>query len=221
MILHIAGLLAAAELDALRELMSEGALFEDGNVTAGWRARERKSNRQAAPDAPLVAGALRKIEAALAGNEVFQAAALPKAIVGLLLSRYEPGMLYGTHVDDAMIAEQRADLSFTLFLSELESYDGGELVIEQTEGERGFKLPAGHLLLYPATTLHRVEPVGRGVRFAAVGWVRSLVREDAQRELLFDLDQVIELLRRGADPERALDLVLKARSNLLRRWIED
>jgi PKHD-type hydroxylase len=152
---------------------------------------------------------------------VFQAAALPKAIVGLLFSRYEPGMRYGTHIDDAMIAGQRADLSFTLFLSEPEDHDGGALVIEQTEGERGFKLPAGHLLLYPATTLHRVDPVSRGVRLAAVGWVRSLVREDTQRELLFDLDQAIELLRTRRDPERALDLVLKTRSNLLRRWIED
>lgn len=221
MILHMAGLLAAAELDALRDLMSEGALFEDGSATAGWRARERKSNRQAAPDAPLVAGALRKIEMALAGNDVFQAAALPKAIVGLLLSRYEPGMAYGTHIDDAVIAGQRADLSFTLFVSEPESCDGGELVIEQTEGERGFKLPAGHLLLYPATTLHRVEPVTRGTRLAAIGWVRSLIRDDGRRELLFDLEQAVELLRARRDPERALDLVLKTRSNLLRRWIED
>jgi PKHD-type hydroxylase len=205
---------------ALRDVLSEPHVFEDGSGTAGWRARERKRNLQAV-DAPLVAGALRKVEGALAANELFQSAAHPKAILGLLLSRYEPGMAYGPHIDDAMIGGQRADLSFTLFLSEPESYDGGELLIERTEGEHGFKLPAGHLLLYPATTLHRVAPVTRGSRLAAVGWVRSLVREEAQRELLFELDEAIALLRLGGDRERAMDLVLKARSNLLRRWLDD
>ncbi|HEX2150406.1 MAG TPA: Fe2+-dependent dioxygenase [Stellaceae bacterium] len=221
MILHIAGVLSAIETAALTELISDASLFTDGRGTAGWRARERKSNLQADADAPLVAGALRKIETALTEHEVFQAAARPKSIVGLLLSRYEPGMGYGTHVDEALIADQRTDLAFTLFLCTPNSYGGGELVIARTEGDRGFKLPAGDLLLYPATTLHRVAPVTRGVRLAAVGWVRSLVRDAGQRELLFDLDQAIELLRGGSDAERALDLVLKARGNLLRRWIED
>jgi len=164
---------------------------------------------------------LRKVEARLEQNGVFQSAARAKRIVKLLLSRYERGMAYGAHVDDAMMGGQRTDLSFTLFLSDPQTYEGGELVIERTEGDRAFKLPAGHLLLYPSTTLHRVEPVTRGVRLAAVGWVRSLVREEAQRELLFDLDQAVQLLRDGGDRERALDLVLKTRSNLLRRWVED
>ena len=225
MILQIAGLLAEPEIAALRDLMTDREIrFEDRKATAGWRARQRKNNLQAEPDAPLVGGALRKVEAALSANAVFQAAARPKSIVGLLLSRYEPGMGYGPHVDDAVIAGQRTDLSFTLFLSEPASYDGGELVIERADGERGFKLPAGHLPLYPATTLHRVEPVTSGVRLAAIGWVRSLVREEAQRELLFDLDQAMRLLRagyEGYDPECALDLVLKVRSNLLRRWVEN
>jgi PKHD-type hydroxylase len=221
MILQIAGLLPEPELRALRDVLSRETLFEDGKRTAGWRARERKNNLQADADAPLVKGALRKVEAALLGNEVFQAAARPKSILGLLFSRYEPGMAYGTHIDDAAIAGERADLAFTLFLSDPATCDGGELVIEGADGERAYKLAAGHLVLYPATTLHRVEPVTRGSRFAAVGWVRSLVRDDAQRELLFDLEQVIELLRVGADRERALDLVLKARGNLLRRWLDD
>lgn len=220
MFLQIADLLTEVEVAALRDVLSEPHVFEDGGGTAGWRASERKRNLQAA-DAPLVSGALRKVEGALATNELFQSAAHPKAILGLLLSRYEPGMAYGTHIDDAVIGGQRADLSFTVFLSEPESYDGGELLIERSEGEHRFKLPAGHLLLYPATTLHRVAPVTRGMRLAAVGWVRSLVREEAQRELLFDLDEAIALLRRGGDRERAMDLVLKARSNLLRRWLDD
>lgn len=221
MILQIAEILGAAELEALRELSSREALFEDGKKTAGWRARERKSNLQATADSPLIEGALRKAETALGKSDVFQAAARPKAIVKLLLSRYEPGMAYGAHVDDAVIAGRRTDLSFTLFLSAPESYEGGALVIEQTDGERAFKPPAGHLVLYPSTTLHRVEPVTRGMRLAVVGWVRSLIREDAQRELLFDLDQAVRLLREESGRERALDLVLKTRSNLLRRWLED
>jgi PKHD-type hydroxylase len=220
MLFHIAEVIGPAETAALREVMTE-VLFRDGRQTAGWHARERKSNLQADPDVPLVTGALRKVEAALLANEVFQAAARPKTIIGLLLSRYEPGMAYDTHIDDALIADQRTDLAFTLFLSEPDSYDGGELAIERTEGERGFKLPAGHLLLYPATTLHRVAPVTRGIRLAAVGWVRSFVRDHTQRELLFDLDEAIELLRSDGDPERALDLILKTRGNLLRRWLED
>lgn len=221
MILQIANILTEAELGALRELMNRAELFVDGRHTAGWRAQQRKQNRQAVDDAPLVAGALRKVADALLANDVFQAAAQPKAIVGQLLSRYEPGMVYGSHVDDAIIAGRRADVSFTLFLSEPDSYAGGELVIEATEGDRGYKLPVGHLLLYPATSLQRVEPVTRGVRLAAVGWVRSFVRDEARRELLFDLEEAVELLRRGSGPERALDLILKARSNLLRRWIDD
>ncbi|MGH6945717.1 MAG: Fe2+-dependent dioxygenase [Kiloniellales bacterium] len=207
MILEIAGVLAGPELEALRALAGEPALFEDGRKTAGWQARERKSNLQATAGAPLVKGALRKVEAALARNSVFQAAARPKSIVKLLLSRYEPGMAYGAHVDDAMMAGQRTDLSFTLFLSEPESYEGGALAIEGTEGERAFRPTAGHLVLYPSTTLHRVEPVTRGVRLAAVGWVRSLIRDDAQRELLFDLDQAVQLLRERGDRDRALDLI--------------
>lgn len=221
MIFQIANILSEAELGALCELLSQEHLFEDGRRTAGWRARQRKSNLQAASDSPLANGALRKIETALRKNEVFQAAARPRSIAKILLSRYEPGMAYGEHVDDAVIAGQRTDLSFTLFLSDPESYGGGELVIERAEGERAFKPPAGQLVLYPTTMLHRVEPVTGGLRLAAVGWVRSLVREDAQREALFDLDQVARLLREGSDPERAMDLVLKTRNNLLRRWLDD
>ncbi|MGD9616857.1 MAG: Fe2+-dependent dioxygenase [Alphaproteobacteria bacterium] len=218
---HIAAVLAAPEVAALRDILGEASLFHDGKATAGWHARARKSNLQADSDAPLVAGALRKIEATLRANEVFQAAARPKDIIGLLLSRYQPGMSYGTHVDDVLIDGRRTDLAFTLFLSDPDTYDGGELAIERSEGERGFKLPSGDLLLYPATTLHRVAPVTRGVRLAAIGWVRSLVRQNEQRELLFDLDHAVELLRSGGEPERALDLMLKIRGNLLRRWVED
>jgi PKHD-type hydroxylase len=220
MIVPIAHILAPDDLSALRATMGRAELFADGAATAGWRARGRKHNLQAIDSGP-VAEALRRIAAALERNPVFNSAARPKRIVKLLLSRYEPGMAYGTHVDDALMAGLRTDLSFTLFVSEPGDCDGGELVIEEPDGERAFKLPAGQLVLYPSTTLHRVEPVTRGVRLVAVGWVRSLVREDAQRTILFDLDQVIAGLRGRISSERALDLALKARSNLLRRWIDD
>jgi PKHD-type hydroxylase len=130
-------------------------------------------------------------------------------------------MAYGTHVDDALMGGMRTDISFTLFLSDPESYDGGELVTESHAGEQPFKLPAGSLVLYPSTTLHRVEPVTRGSRLAAVGWVRSLVRDPARRELLFDLDTARKALfdRDGKSPE--FDLLSKCGANLLRMWAED
>lgn len=220
MLLHIQDLLAGAELEAVQEVAAQEDLFVDGAATAGWRAAGRKNNRQGGAS-PLVKGALKKVEQALHRNALFQSAARPKAIANLLLSRYEPGMAYGAHVDDAMMAGRRTDLSFTLFLSDPESYEGGALVIDRPEGETPYRLPAGSMVLYPSTSLHWVSPVTRGVRCAAVGWVRSLIREADRREMLFDLDHAVEALRGGRDPERALDLMLKTRSNLLRAWVED
>jgi PKHD-type hydroxylase len=219
--IHVIGdVLDAAGLRAAREVMADKAALAPGAKTAGWRARARKNNLQA-EDTPAARAVLQRIAKALDANEVFKAAARPKAVVKLLLSRYEPGMAYGTHVDDAVIAGQRTDVSFTLFLADPTTYEGGELVLDLTEGERAFRLPAGHMVVYPSTTLHRVEPVSRGVRLAAVGWVRSLIRAADQRELLFDLDRVVLMLRQGQGGDEALDLVLKTRGNLLRRWLDD
>jgi len=134
---------------------------------------------------------LRKLEQALLHDEVFVAAALPKRLVRLLVSRYEPGVTYGTHVDDALMEVARTNLSFTLLLSDPDTYEGGALVIEDTYGERTVRLPAGELILYPSTTLHRVDPVISGVRLAAVGWVRSYVRDPECREILFDLETAL------------------------------
>lgn len=158
---------------------------------------------------------------AIAGHELIQAAARPKAIIRLLLSRYDEGMHYGNHVDDAMMDGQRTDLSFTVFLSDPESYDGGELVVDEPATERPFKLAAGAMLLYPSNTLHQVMPVTRGQRLVLVGWIRSLIREPAQRELLFDLERSIAQLRNAPDQTGALALLLKSRSNLLRMWADD
>lgn len=194
--------------------------FIDGKETAGWHARLVKANLQADPTDPRLARLRQRLAAAIEGNELFQMAARPRRLGPLLLSRYEPGMGYGRHVDDALMGELRSDVSFTLFLSEPESYDGGELVMEGTGGEQAYKLPAGGLILYPSTTLHRVNEVTRGVRLAAVGWAQSLVRDPAERELLFDLDTARRRMFREHGKSPAFDLVAKSFANLLRRWAE-
>ena len=154
------------------------------------------------------------------GNELFCLAARPKALSPLLFSRYDTGMQYGSHVDDALMGGMRTDISFTLFLSDATSYDGGELIIDSASGEETFKLEAGALVAYPATSLHRVGTVTRGARLAAIGWARSFVRDPAQRELLFDLDTARrQLFAREGTAE--FDLISKSFANLLRMWAED
>lgn len=220
MILPVAGVLSPALLRTCQQLASDDALFVDGRSTAGWYAKQHKHNLQAR-DAAAVQKVLAHAMTAISGHELIQAAARPKSIIRLLLSRYDAGMHYGSHVDDALMDGQRTDLSFTVFLSEPDTYDGGELVIDEPSAERPFKQVAGSMLLYPSNTLHRVTPVTRGQRLVLVGWIRSLVREPAQRELLFDLERTIAQLRSAADQGEALALLLKTRSNLLRMWAED
>ena len=145
----------------------------------------------------------------------------PKALTPLLFSRYETGMHYGSHVDDALMGGMRTDVSFTLFLSDPKSYDGGELTIESASGEETFKLDAGALVAYSATSLHRVADVTRGARLAAVGWARSLVRDPARRELLFDLDSARRQMFAREGKSAEFDLVSKSVANLLRMWVED
>src|SRR5262249_42019233 len=152
------------------------ARFVDGTETAGFAARLVKNNRQAAGDERALETVRKLVHERILGNEVFAAVTRPKALSTLLFSRYQEGMHYGSHVDDALIAGMRSDVSFTLFLSDPESYDGGELIVETASGEEAFKPAAGALVVYPATSLHRVTEVTRGVRLAAVGWARSFVR---------------------------------------------
>jgi PKHD-type hydroxylase len=195
------------------------ARFVDGRATAGFAARVVKKNQQA-DDRKLET--VRKLVAErILSNEVFRLAVRPKALTPLMFSRYEDGMHYGSHVDDALMDGLRTDVSFTLFLSEPASYDGGELVIESASGEDAVKLSAGSLVAYPSTALHRVAPVTRGARLAAVGWARSFIRDGARRELLFDLDTARRAMfaERGKNAE--FDLVSKSLANLLRMWAED
>lgn len=220
MILQIGGVLDEANVSDIRStLMKDAAAFQPGAATAGWQARAVKNNEQA--QGAIAARAVAEVEKALSAHPVFRAAARPKALVGLLVSRYQPGMAYGTHVDDAMMKGVRTDLSFTVFLSDPDGYEGGELVIEGNDGDQMIKLPAGAAVLYPSTTLHRVAEVTAGERLVVVGWVRSLIRRDDQREILFDLDQSIAALREKETERAILDRLLKTRANLLRLWVED
>jgi PKHD-type hydroxylase len=219
MILAIADVLTAADVDALRAGLAS-ATFVDGKTTAGWSAKVVKANLQARPDAEVER--LRAlVEARLLEHPIFALATRPKAIIGPLFSRYQPGHAYGTHVDDALIAGMRTDVSFTLFLSDPAAYDGGELIIDTTSGEEAFKLAPGSLVTYPATTLHRVAPVVQGERLAAAGWVRSHLRNAAQRELLFDLETARRRLFEREGKTAEADLLAKCAANLLRLWCDD
>jgi PKHD-type hydroxylase len=219
MILAIADILSVADIEAVRAGLAD-ASFVDGKTTAGWSAKLVKANLQAAPS-PEVERLRVLVETRLSEHPVFALATRPKTIIGPLFSRYRPGHAYGAHVDDALIGGMRTDVSFTLFLADPETYDGGELIIDTASGEESFKLPAGSLVTYPATMLHRVAPVTRGERMVAAGWVRSHVRDPAQRELLFDLETARRRLfdREGKTAEG--DLLAKCAANLMRQWCDD
>lgn len=221
MLLQIAHALPPQLIQELKALGNQDKLFADGKLSAGWHAKERKNNLQAKPNG-IVEALLKQAEQAIIKHELVAYAARPKSIVRLLLSRYDSAMHYGAHVDDALMGGQRTDLSFTVFLSETQDYDGGELVIDEPAAERPYKLEAGNMLLYPSTSLHRVEPVTKGQRLVLVGWIRSYVRSAEQREILFDLERAIASLRpQQAQHQTTLELLLKSRSNLLRQWAED
>lgn len=221
MILCIADVLTAKDLDAINSLLHT-ANFVDGKTTAGWHARLVKHNAQLQDDGSAAVQHLKTlISQALQRNSLFQMAVLPKVIREALFSRYDSGMSYGTHVDNAVMGKSelmRSDVSLTLFLSQPETYDGGELVIESSQGEQGYKLAAGSMIVYPSTTLHRVEPVTAGSRLAAVTWVQSLVRDSAQREILFDLDTARQMLFEKSGKNAEFDLISKTYANLLRQW---
>ena len=219
MILAISDALSEADVAALRNGLAE-ATFVPGEDTAGWSARLVKSNLQAADSREVEAMRL-LVQGRLMEHPVFALATRPKTIVGPLFARYRPGHAYGAHIDNALIGGSRTDVSFTLFLSDPSSYEGGELIIDTPSGEEAFKLEPGSVVTYPATTLHRVAPVARGERLVAAGWVRSYLRDAARRELLFDLDAARRRLfeREGKTPET--DLLAKCAGNLMRMWCDD
>ncbi len=220
MILQIADVLSAPQVELMRaSLIQDEASFASGKATAGWYAKDVKHNDQSSGPAALAA--MDTLKSALMNNAVFVSSARPKTFVKLLVSRYLPGMSYGTHVDDALMNGMRTDLSFTFFLSDPETYEGGALVIEGHDGDTEVKLPAGSLVLYPTTSLHHVAEVTSGERFAIVGWVRSLIRNPEQREILFDLDQVVASFKAKGAERRQMNSVMKVRNALTRMWVED
>lgn len=219
MIVCVGGVLNQESLERIRSHL-RNAQFEDGERTAGWSARLVKKNTQLKADTPAHKAITRIAMEAVGGNEVVQSAALPRTFRPPLISRYETGMGYGTHVDDAFmgVPPERTDLSYTLFISEPKEYEGGELVIDDTDGDRSYKLDAGSLVLYPSTYLHRVEPVTSGERLVVVGWMQSHCSDPRHREVLFDLTRVRQAVFKQSGKCTEFDLLSKTYSNLLRMF---
>ena len=225
MLTHIPALLNASQLAHFRQrLDADNTPWVDGRVTAGHQGIHVKQNQQIAEGSPLAIELGTLVLAALERNPLFISAALPNRIYPPMFNRYQEGMHFGSHVDGSIrllpgTGEKiRTDLSATLFLASPESYDGGELLIEDTFGTQTVKLAAGDMILYPASSLHRVNPVTRGARLACFFWVQSMVRDDGQRTLLSDLDNAIQRLTGTRADEAARVKLAGVYHNLLRLW---
>lgn len=226
MMLAIPDLLDKSGVARVRSII-DSAEWVDGNVTSGHQSAFAKKNMQLPEDGAAAKEAGRLVLEALGRSPLFIAAALPLKIFPPLFNRYQGGEAFGTHIDNAVRIHRatefrvRSDLSATLFLEDPDSYEGGELVVDDAFGVHATKLPAGHLLLYPASSLHRVEPVTRGARTASFFWIQSMVRDDSARTILFDLDRSIQSLaaERGQDDSEIIRLT-GVYHNLLRRWAD-
>lgn len=225
MLLQIPDVLTGEQVAECRKAL-EQAEWVDGRVTAGHQSARAKDNMQLPEGHPAARQSADVILAALERNQLFMAAALPLKVFPPLFNRYEGGQSFGNHVDNAVrqVAgtphRVRTDLSATLFLSQPGEYDGGELMVEDTYGVHSVKLAAGHLILYPASSLHNVRPVTRGARLASFFWVQSMVRDDGERTLLFDLDMAIQRLAQDAPDHPSAVQLTAVYHNLLRRWAD-
>jgi PKHD-type hydroxylase len=225
MLLTIPDVLSAAEVLQARQILDE-AEWVDGKVTAGYQSARTKDNMQIPEGHPAAQQLGRMILSALGNNPLFISAALPSQIFPPLFNRYSGGQSFGTHVDNAIrqVAGTphriRTDISATLFFASPEEYDGGELCVEDTYGLKQVKLPAGHMVLYPATSLHHVRPVTRGARISSFFWIQSMVRDDGRRSILFDLDLGIQRLNRESPNHPAAVQFTGVYHNLLRQWAE-
>ena len=223
--LVIPGLLDAAELDRIRIALDD-APWGDGRATAGWQARRVKDNAQLPEHLPVAKALGDMVLGALERSKLFIAAALPLRVYPPMFNRYAGGQAFGAHVDTAIRqvpghpVRVRADLSATVFLNDPGEYEGGELVVQSGTGAQAVKLPAGHMVLYAAGTIHRVEPVARGVRLASFLWIQSMIRADADRDALYDLDSAIQHLEVAVPDHPALVQLTGVYHNLLRRWAE-
>ena len=225
MLLQIPGVLAAQELTHCQRLL-ESAEWIDGRVTAGHQSTQVKHNRQLAEHSAVAVELGKIVLGAVSRSPLFISAALPNRIFPPLFNCYEVGDGFGTHVDNAIRVASasgmrvRTDVSATLFLSEPGDYDGGELIVEDTYGAHSVKLPAGGIVLYPASSLHHVKPITRGRRVASFFWIQSMVRDDGQRALLFDLDNAIRRLGADHPSHPSLVQLTGVYHNLLRSWAE-
>ena len=218
-------MLTPEQVVATRRVLDE-AEWVDGKATAGHQSARAKQNQQLPEDSAAARELGRQVLAALERSPLFISAALPLRIFPPLFNRYSGGHSFGMHVDTAVRQVRatgqpvRTDLSATLFLAEPHEYDGGDLVVEDTYGAHTIKLPAGHMVLYPASSLHRVQPVTRGARLASFFWIQSMVRDDVGRSLLFDLDTAIRLLNADTPDHVVAVRLTGVYHNLLRRWAQ-
>jgi PKHD-type hydroxylase len=225
MLLQVPDVLTPEQVAQCRQTL-EQAEWIDGRVTAGYQSARTKDNLQLPEDHPAARLLGELILAALQNNALFMAAALPLKVFPPLFNRYQGGQSFGTHVDNAVRQvtgtphRVRTDLSATLFFTGPDEYDGGELLVEDTYGTHNVKLPAGNLILYPSTSLHHVRPVTRGARIASFFWIQSMVRDDGQRTLLFDLDMAIQRITQDVPDHPSAVQLTGVYHNLLRRWAD-
>jgi len=224
-LLEIPEVLTIEQVAHARRLL-DGTNWVDGRVTAGRQSAQVKDNEQLPEDHPVARELGDMILGALQQNALFASAALPLRVFPPLFNRYRGGQSFGNHVDNAIRQISgtplriRTDLSATLFLAQPDEYDGGELVVEDTYGVHQVKLPAGHMVLYPSTSLHHVRPVTRGARIASFFWIQSMLRDDGERTLLFDLDNAIQRLTVDLPDHPAAVQLTAVYHNLVRRWAD-
>ena len=225
MLLTIPQVLEREEIARLRALI-DAAEWTDGRVTAGTQSTRQKRNRQLPEEAAQATEARAIVLAGLARSGLFFTAALPQKVYPPLFNRYEPGMDFGSHIDNAVRTfaatgqHVRTDISATLFLTAPQDYEGGELVVEDTYGAHSVKLPAGAMVLYPGTSVHHVRPVLSGARVSSFFWVQSMVRDDARRALLFDMDGAISSLRQAVGDTPPMIALTGTYHNLIRMWAD-
>lgn len=225
MLLQIPDVLNAEQVSQARQILDRAA-WVDGKVTAGHQSARAKDNQQLPEDGPEARELGQMVLSALQRHPLFITAALPLQVFPPLFNRYQGGQSFGTHVDNAIRQVPgtphriRTDLSATLFFSGPDEYEGGELMVEDNYGVHSVKLPAGHLVLYPSTSLHHVRPVTRGARICSFFWIQSMIRDDGERTLLFDLDAAIQSVDRDLPGHPAAVQLTGIYHNLIRRWAE-
>jgi PKHD-type hydroxylase len=224
-LLPVPDILSSEQVVRARQIL-DSADWVDGRITAGHQSSLAKDNMQIPEEHPAARQVGEMILGALGQNALFISAALPQRVFPPLFNRYQGGQSFGTHVDNAIrqVAATghriRTDLSATLFLAQPDEYDGGELVIEDTYGTHGVKLPAGHMILYPSTSLHHVRPVTRGARLSSFFWIQSMIRDDGKRTILFDLDAAIQRLNRDLPEHPSAIQFTGIYHNLIRHWAD-